>query len=108
MQKCQFKFENTKGMLEPDFWVTSMKLVVEAKASSAREYVRTGIGQVLDYANLSNIENTDFKPALLFPNKPSDDLCKLIYRLGILLIVESESGFEFNEGLNNKTNFSIN
>jgi hypothetical protein len=108
VQKYQFKFENTKGMLEPDFWVNSMKLVVEAKASSAREYVRTGIGQVLDYANLSNIDNTNFKPALLFPNKPSYDLCKLIYNLGILLIVESESGFEFNEGLNNKTNFSIN
>jgi hypothetical protein len=38
------------------------------------------------------------------PNKPSHDLCKLIYTLGILLIIESESGFEFYEGLNNKTN----
>ena len=108
VQKYQFKFENTKGILEPDFWVNSLKLVVEAKASSAREYVRAGIGQVLDYANLSKIDNTNFKPALLLPNKPSNDLCKLIYSLGILLIVESESGFEFNEGLNNKTSFSIN
>lgn len=108
VQKYQFKFENAKGILEPDFWVNSMRLVVEAKASSAREYVRIGIGQVLDYANLSEINNTSFKPALLFPNKPSNDLCKLIYKLGILLIIESESGFEFHEGLNNKTNFNIN
>jgi hypothetical protein len=104
VQKYQFKFENTKGQLEPDFWVNSMKLVVEAKASSAREYVRIGIGQVLDYANLSKINGTNFKPGLLLPNKPSHDLCKLIYTLGILLIIESESGFEFYEGLNNKTN----
>ena len=103
VQKYQFKFENTKGSLEPDFWVNSMKLVVEAKASSAREYVRIGIGQVLDYANLSKINNTNFKPGLLLPNKPPHDLCKLIYELGILLIIESQSGFEFYEGLNNNT-----
>jgi hypothetical protein len=108
VQKYQFRFENRIGILEPDFWVDSMKLVVEAKASSTREYVRTGIGQVLDYANLSKINNTNYKPALLFPNKPSSDLCKLIYELGIVLIIESESGFEFLEGFNNKTIFSIN
>lgn len=107
VQKYQFKFEHTNGMLEPDFWVSSMKLVVEAKASSAREYVRTGIGQVLDYANLSHTNNTNFKPALLFTNKPSEDLCKLIYNLGILLIIESETGFDFHDGLKNKINLKI-
>ena len=107
VQKYQFKFENTKGLLEPDFWIESLQLVVEAKASSAREYVRTGIGQVLDYANLSRINTTNFKPALLLPNKPSQDLCKLIYELGILLIIESETGFEFCEGINNDILFEL-
>lgn len=103
VQQYQFKFEKTKGFLQPDFWIESLKLVVEAKASSARDYVRIGIGQVLDYANLSTINSTNFKPALLLPNKPSQDLCKLIYELGILLIIESETGFEFYEGINNDT-----
>ena len=107
VQKYQFKFESIKGLLEPDFWINSMKLVVEAKASSARDYVRNGIGQVLDYANLSKINNTNFKPALLLPNEPSRDLRELIYELGILLIIESESGFEFYDGLNNRANLKF-
>lgn len=48
-----FKFSNLQGGLKPDFWVPDLELVIEAKASSARDYVRLAIGQVLDYANLA-------------------------------------------------------
>jgi hypothetical protein len=90
-----FMIADCKGTLKPDFWVPDLKLVIEAKASNAREYVRLAIGQVLDYANLARLEGTKMNPAILLPSPPAQDLRNLLHSLGITLIVESRSGFDF-------------
>ena len=102
VQKYSFAIDETKGSLKPDLLVNCLQMVVEVKASGAREYVRMAIGQVLDYANLSRIAGTNFAPALVLPSSPSSDLCELIHRLGIMLIVENGNGFDFIEGEDNK------
>ncbi len=90
-----FQILNSKGFLKPDFWVPDLKLVIEAKPSSAREYVRLAIGQVLDYANLARLEGVSISPAILLPNMPAKDLVTLLSSLEITLIVKSGIGFEF-------------
>jgi hypothetical protein len=93
VENYEFKFENFKGRLKPDLWIADLNYVVEAKASSAREYVRLGIGQVLDYVNLAKIQGIQMKPALLLPNLPTSDLKELVSDLGITLIVRDMDSF---------------
>lgn len=90
-----FTLEGLGGTLKPDMWIPDLNLVVEAKPSCAREYVRLGIGQVLDYANLSTLEGTPMKPGLLLPARPTQDLVDLIKSLGIALIYKSDVSFTF-------------
>jgi hypothetical protein len=85
-----FFVKGLKGTLKPDFWIPCLGLVVEAKPSDAREFVRLAIGQVLDYANLSKIEGQIMTPAILVPNRPAPDLCRLIEELGITLIYKNQ------------------
>ena len=86
-----FSFSGLQGKLRPDFWIPCLGLIVEAKPSSTREYVRLAIGQVLDYVNLSKCVGLQTKPAILLPNFPSFDLCTLIEDLGITLISKKNS-----------------
>lgn len=97
VENHDFEIFGLKGTLRPDLWIKSMNLVVEAKVSSARYYVRIGIGQVLDYANLSALEGSNFLPALLLPSTPSKDLSDLVHDLGIVLITPTETGFQFTK-----------
>ena len=91
-----FYVKGLKGTLKPDFWIQCLGMVVEAKPSDAREFIRLAIGQVLDYANLSRLEGHPMTPAILVPNRPSPDLCSLIKELGITLIFKNrENDFEF-------------
>jgi hypothetical protein len=91
-----FHLSGRKGGLKPDFWIPCLGLVVEAKPSSSREFVRMAIGQVLDYANLSSLEGHPMTPAILLPNRPISDLSGLIGNLGITLIFKNQSNqFEF-------------
>lgn len=90
-----FNLSNVKGGLKPDFWIPSLGFVVEAKPSSAREFTRLAIGQVLDYANLAFLEGNPMSPAILLPDSPSDDLVKLIKSLGITLILKEDQDFIF-------------
>ena len=91
----EFIFSGLRGSLKPDFWIKSLELVVEAKPSSAREFVRLAIGQVLDYANLARIEGRPMNPAILLPNRPPTDLLKLIKKLHITLIYKDADEFIF-------------
>lgn len=91
----EFFFSGLKGSLKPDFWIPCLSLVVEAKPSHAREYVRLGIGQVLDYANLSRIRGFFMNPALLLPSRPAEDLVELIKNLNITLIYKKGEDFIF-------------
>lgn len=78
----------------PDFYVPSRKWIVEAKKSSGRGYVRTAIGQVLDYAHIAKIAGKDASPVILLPGRPEPDLVELISQLGIILASRTDDGFE--------------
>lgn len=81
-------------MITPDLYSPTRGWVVEAKRSAGRAYVRTAIGQVLDYAHNLERAGKPATPAVLLPGQPDDDLKALLKKLGILLIVRSGDGFE--------------
>lgn len=83
--------------IEPDLYVPSKGWIVEAKKSSGRAYVRTAIGQVLDYAHIAKLEGKDGLPVILLPGRPEKDLVDLIAQLGIILAVRKEGEFEIIE-----------
>jgi nucleoid DNA-binding protein len=57
-----------------DLYDKSTKELIEAKSSSERQYVRLGLGQVLDYARLVAHDSK----ALLLPTQPPDHLLDLL------------------------------
>ncbi len=79
--------------VEPDLYVPSKPWIVEAKRSSGREYVRTAIGQVLDYAHLARSVSLEAMPLVLLPGRPAQDLVDLVDSLGILLSYRRDDGF---------------
>lgn len=80
--------------LEPDLYVEESGWVVEAKKSTAREFVRTAIGQVLDYARLARESGRPAVPVILLPGRPVAHLVSLISELGIVLVVRDDDGFK--------------
>ncbi|NQX12261.1 hypothetical protein HQQ80_11540 [Microbacteriaceae bacterium VKM Ac-2855] len=80
--------------IEPDFYVEGESWIVEAKRSPARGFVRTAIGQVLDYVNVAERAGILARPVVLLPGFPEDDLVDLMHRLGIGLAVATADGFE--------------
>lgn len=73
------------------------KKVIEVKAGITRNYIRESIGQVLDYVfQIQRINAEVFKPCILIPGKPSQDLIDLIKDLGIELIWEENNRFVTN------------
>jgi ribosomal protein L37AE/L43A len=87
---------------EADLWIPEKNQLVEAKADATRESVRMAIGQVLDYAHLASLlmETEEFpglkgtQPTILLPTLPTADLLELIKKLGIVLWVQSNQGFQ--------------
>jgi len=81
-------------VIEPDVFVKDRAWIVEAKRSTARGYVRTAIGQVLDYAHVAERAGQRLTPVILLPGMPEPDLVDLIARLGIVLVVrDGDDGF---------------
>ncbi len=82
-----------------DLWIPSRQELVEAKVGKyARDVIRMGIGQVLDYCHLVNQkrDSTDVvKPALLLDERPPEELVDLISSLGISLYFRTEQGFRY-------------
>jgi hypothetical protein len=66
--------------LRADLYIHSLEILVEAKSSSAREHLRTAIGQLLDYARYVSP-----RPRLmcLVPDRPADDMLMLFAELGV-------------------------
>lgn len=79
--------------IEPDMYIPESGWVIEAKKSPARRYVRTAIGQVLDYARVARDAGIDAVPVLLLPSRPIPHLESLISDLDIILVVRDEDGF---------------
>lgn len=77
----------------PDLYIEENGWIVEAKKSPAREYVRTAIGQVLDYAFLARESGRRAVPVILLPSRPVAHLEALLSELGILLVVRDDDGF---------------
>lgn len=85
------------AIIKPDLYVQESGWIVEAKKSPAREYVRTAIGQVLDYSLLARASGRDATPAILLPSRPVAHLERLLAELGIILIVRDGDGFSVIE-----------
>jgi hypothetical protein len=83
-----------RSTIEPDLYVEERGWIVEAKRSTGRVYVRTAIGQVLDYVHMARKSGIDASPVILLPSRPDQDLANLLAELEITLIFRSESGFE--------------
>lgn len=83
--------------LEPDLYAPSRGWIVEAKKSSGRQYVRTAIGQVLDYVHVAEQAGISAVPVVLLPARPTADLVALLGRHRITLVVRSEGAFEVVE-----------
>lgn len=92
-----FKLPRANGTLRPDFWIQDLGLIVEAKPSISREYIRMAIGQVFDYVHLAAELGLQMKPAVLLPSLPSRDLVDLFRELGIQLIYKSDMTFHFHK-----------
>ncbi|WP_454110864.1 hypothetical protein [Leifsonia shinshuensis] len=81
-------------IIEPDLYVESRGWIVEAKRSSGRDYVRTAIGQVLDYVHVAMRAGISATPVILLPGYPTPDVVRLLATREIALVVRSGSGFE--------------
>ncbi|MFT8592026.1 MAG: hypothetical protein ABF747_00210 [Bifidobacterium sp.] len=86
--------------IKPDIFNSTDAEIIEAKASETRGYVRTAIGQVLDYVNnvnhckqATNREHTHVKAALLLPASPEQDLVELCSELSIRIYCRKGSAF---------------
>ncbi|MGR6967014.1 hypothetical protein ACU610_21370 [Geodermatophilus sp. URMC 61] len=66
--------------LRADLFITTPRVLVEAKASTAREHIRMAIGQLLDYQRW--VKPTP-NMCILTPGRPADDLLELLGELGI-------------------------
>ena len=89
----RLRLSSAGAMIEPDLYVLESGWIVEAKKSPAREYVRTAIGQVLDYSRLARESGRPGVPVILLPSRPIAHLEALLSDLGILLIVRDDEGF---------------
>ncbi|MCS5495625.1 hypothetical protein NY547_00035 [Cnuibacter physcomitrellae] len=81
------------SVIVPDFYDETLGEVIEAKKSPARGYVRTAIGQVLDYCNNARQAGYSASPAVLLPGRPDADLIDLCKSLGIALYVREMNAF---------------
>lgn len=79
--------------IEPDLYVESNGWIVEAKKSSGRAYVRTAIGQVLDYAHIARRAGFTVTPVILLPGHPERELLQLMATLDITVVVRSGESF---------------
>ena len=96
VRRIQIPIPGSSVILEPDLIDETERLVIEAKVSGARGYVRTAIGQVLDYQHLLSQHGHEYSPAVLVPFPPSDDLISLLDAIRITLIVQVPNGFEYH------------
>jgi len=87
-----------KSVIAPDLFDATTGMIFEAKKSNGRGYVRTAIGQVLDYVNNAKRSfDMETTPGILLPSLPAEDLCALCRELGISIYYRFESGFKSND-----------
>lgn len=80
--------------IEPDLYIQEEGWIVEAKKSTGRAYIRTAIGQVLDYVHNARVAGIDDAvPVILLPGRPDADLVELMTSLGITIAIRDGDGF---------------
>lgn len=80
-----------------DLFDTATGTLVEAKGSVERNAVRMAIGQLCDYRRF--FEDGELKHvAALFPIEPRADLCALLSEQDIVVIFQTETGFDDSTG----------
>jgi hypothetical protein len=80
----------------PDLYVPTLGQIVEAKKSTARAYVRTAIGQALDYTAVARRRGLAVAPAILLPSEPPPSMVELCTSVGITVWWPISSG-DFQE-----------
>ena len=94
LKTVQISIPESNALLKVDLLDEVKMRVIEVKASASRGYVREAIGQILDYVyQLKRQGNDNWKPAILLPGKPTEDLMGLIKSLGIELVWEENETF---------------
>jgi hypothetical protein len=80
--------------ISPDLFNETENEVIEAKKSPAREYLRTAIGQVLDYQYCAQkFSDLSLSCAILLPSAPVLEQIELCTSLGIKIYVPEGDGF---------------
>ena len=78
------------GYLFTDIYNKSTNELVEAKASAARVFIRSGLGQILDYARFVEHDSR----ALLLPIRPGGELVDLLLSYQCSVVWEAGKVFE--------------
>src|SRR5262249_19279656 len=74
--------------LYTDLFDQTTRELIEAKASASRNNVRTGLGQLLDYARYVDHD----RRSVLLPSQPRRDLIELLHAHGCSCIWETTTG----------------
>jgi hypothetical protein len=80
-----------------DLFDVTTRTLVEGKGTVERNAIRMAIGQLFDYQRLfapGEVQHV----AALFPREPRADLCALLNEQGIVVIHQTEDGFEDSTG----------
>jgi len=96
VKQLSIPIDDGAAIMRPDLYNETDRVVIEAKKSNGRKYVREAIGQVLDYVHSLKrcIEPLDVKPAILLPARPADDLVDLCSAIGIILVYQRADTFD--------------
>jgi hypothetical protein len=65
-----------------DLWDATTRDLIEAKATVSREYLRTAVGQLLDYGRYANAD----RMTVLVPSRPRPDLLAYLSSTGIAAV----------------------
>ena len=91
----QLRLPAGRTVIQPDLYDATTGEVFEAKKSNARTFVRTAVGQVLDYAHVAQLNRYDASPSILLPAAPQEDLVGLCEEHRIRLYVPGRSARDF-------------
>lgn len=86
------------GKLVCDAYEPKTRTLIEAKSSNRREYIRMGVGQLLDYAFQAGKELRCRNLALLLPSKPDTASLKWLAPLNINVVWQNGNVFADNAG----------
>jgi len=90
-QRWAIRLADCPQPLLTDVYDPESATLYEAKGSSSRSDIRMAIGQLVDYRR--HIPVKDLKCAILLPERPAPDLCRLIAVCGFGLVYKTDDGF---------------